>query len=76
MSLLSPAPAGWSVYHASEAGSPDLHGVAAGYDGDWHYQPDDAPAGEVWSNGYKTRMEAVEACWAEASAMEDEEVRS
>lgn len=59
-------PPGWTVYHASRAGVPQLHGVAAGHPGEWHFQPDDGPAGEVWSIGYPTRAEAVAAAWAES----------
>lgn len=61
-------PSGWTVYHARDAGMPQFHGRAAGYSGDWHYQPDDGPAGEVWSNGYRTKREAIEACMDEAAA--------
>lgn len=61
-------PPGWRVYHAREAGMPSRHGVAAGYDGDWHYQPKDAPAGIVWSDGYLLRQQAIDAAWREAGA--------
>lgn len=64
------APDGWRIYHASEAGMPDLHGVAAGERGDWHYEPVDGPDGVVWSSGYPTRGEALNACEAEAAQLE------
>lgn len=69
---------GWTVYHAAEAGRPESHGVAAGEGGDWHYAPDSAPEGEVWSSGYPTRREAIAACLLEGSApsLGDDEVRS
>jgi hypothetical protein len=55
-------PEGWTIYHSSKAGSPNLHGLAAGERGEWHYQPHDGPIGEVWSNGFATPQEALDAC--------------
>lgn len=59
-------PDGYRVYEASEAGSPEAHELVSGEAGGWYYQPEDAPIGEVWSERYDTRAEAVAACRAEA----------
>ena len=61
------APAGWSVYHRSEAGSPELH-----TGGEWFFQPDDFDGGEVWSRGYPSQAAALAACEAEAAEIENE----
>jgi len=68
----SDQPEGWRVYHSSQAGSPRSHGAAAGYDGEWHYQPVDH-AGDVWSLGYSTRAQALAACLHEIQQTADEE---
>lgn len=60
-------PTNWTVYHKSEAGSPESH-----EGGPWFYQPDDFDGGEVWSFGYPTREEAVQACILEADERESE----
>jgi hypothetical protein len=60
-------PQGWRVFHARRAALPARHGVAAGYDGDWHFAPDDAPIGLVWSDGHRTRRDAIAAAWREVS---------
>lgn len=53
----------YCVYHYSTAGSPDAHNTKTG---EWFFQPnEDAPAGEVWSRGYRTPQEAIEAAEAE-----------
>ena len=57
-------PEGWIVFHAKEAGKPHLHGVEAGEPGNWHYEPEEG-SGDVWSKGYPTRREALEALLAE-----------
>jgi hypothetical protein len=62
-------PNGWTVYRAADAGAPQLHGVAAGYAGDWHYAPNDVPPGEVWSAGYPTRQQAIRAAWDESEGL-------
>lgn len=56
-------PAGYTVYHADEAGLPRAHEP-----GHWYYAPtdSDADSGLVWSEGYATWRDAVEACRAEA----------
>lgn len=54
-----PTPDGWSIYHESEGADVDLHQAEDG--GPWFYEPDDWDANEVYSVGYPTHQDALEA---------------
>lgn len=51
----------WTVYHKDEAGDPSLH-----EGGPWFYQPNDYDDFEVYSSGFLTKKEAIEAAMAAA----------
>ncbi len=58
-------PDGWRVYRAEDANRPDLHAP-----GCWHYEPVDWSEGDVFSPGFASRHEALEArmAWIAAEA--------
>lgn len=65
------------VYHRSESGDPEIHD-----DGEWYYQPNpdrfpEANGGEVYSSGYATEREALDAAEDEEAtqATEAEEAK-
>ncbi len=60
-------PDGWVVYHRDEAGQPDAHDG-----GPWFYAPTDYDSADVYSYGYATRDDAIEAAEREAEESERE----
>lgn len=58
------------IYHKDAAGIPSAH-----KGGPWFYEPraGDGPAGVVWSEGYKTKAEALEAALEEENEIVLEE---
>jgi hypothetical protein len=64
----------FTVYHVSEAGSPDAHDTTTG---EWFFQPADESSGEAFSAGYATADAAEEAAheWVATMIDEEDEIR-
>lgn len=55
------------VYRKAEAGAPELH-----KGGPWFFEPADYDGNEVYSKGYGTRRDAVEAAYKDGETLASE----